>query len=51
MNDSFSQIETNKQPALTEEKRFHTCEESENYEKDTLNITDDNNVNLFWDKI
>jgi hypothetical protein len=47
MNDSFSQIETNKMTCFTDEKRFHTCDESEKtFTKDTLNITADNNVRL-----
>lgn len=45
MNDSFSQLDTNKLTSLTEEKRYHTCDESEKtFEKDTLNLTSDLNV-------
>jgi hypothetical protein len=45
MNDSFSQIETNKLTTLSDDKRFHTCDESDKtFTKDTLNITADYNV-------
>ena len=48
MNDSFSQIETNQLPFLTEEKRFRTVDENEKtFTKDTLNLTSDNNNVIF----
>jgi hypothetical protein len=45
MNDSFSQIETNKLATLSADKRFYTCDESDKtFTKDTMNITTDDNV-------
>jgi len=45
MNDSFSQIEMNRLPFFVEEKKYNTIDINEsNVNKDSLNLTTDNNV-------